>query len=119
MPVLAGEGWVCVCVRAVHVRVCMSVCACLCVLSVSGTQKTDATWVEGLVRHSTYGQTTMGKEWGTNCTIAVPTIDACVNASLIEESGWIESNFEPGSSSLPVTLSFHFCQHCSVAKATR
>jgi hypothetical protein len=49
----------------------------------------------------------------------VPTIDACVNASLIEESGWIESNFEPGSSSLPVTLSFHFCQHCSVAKATR
>jgi hypothetical protein len=64
--------------------------------------------VEGLVRHSTYGQTTMGKEWGTNCTIAVPTIDACVNASLIEKSGRIEGNLDPGSSSLPVTPPLHF-----------
>ena len=109
--------WLCVFVCAC---VCMCVCACLCVVSVSGTQKTDATWVEGLVRHSTYGQTTMGKEWGTNCTIAVPTIDACVNASLIEDSGRIEGNLDPGSSSsLPAALPLHFCQHCRVAKATR
>jgi hypothetical protein len=80
----------------VHVRVCV------CVMC--GTQKTDPTWVEGLVRHSTYGQTTMGKEWGTNCTFAVPTIDACVNASLVEDSGRIEGNLDPGSSSLPVSL---------------
>ena len=73
-----------------------------------------------MVRHSTYGQTTMGKEWGTNCTIAVPTIDACVNASLIEDSGRIEGNLDPGSSSsLPAALPLHFCQHCRVAKATR
>jgi len=77
---------VCACVRA---------CACVCV-SVCGTQKTDPTWVEGLVRHSTYGQTTMGKEWGTNCTFGVPTIDACVNASLVEDSGRIEGNLDPG-----------------------
>jgi hypothetical protein len=38
----------------------------------------------------------MGKEWGTNCTFGVPTIDACVNASLVEDSGRIEGNLDPG-----------------------
>jgi len=72
-----------------------------------------------LVRHSTYGQTTMGKEWGTNCTFAVPTIDACVNASLVEDSGRIEGNLDPGSSSLPVSLPLSTDVLLRVAKATR
>ena len=30
------------------------------------------------VRHSVYGETAMGVEWGTNCSFAAPTVDACV-----------------------------------------
>ena len=30
------------------------------------------------VRHSVYGETAMGVEWGTNCSFAAPSVDACV-----------------------------------------
>ena len=46
----------------------------------------------------------MGPEWGTNCTIGVPTVDACVNASLVEESGRMEGNLDAGASFLPLPL---------------
>ena len=48
------------------------------------------------MRHSVFGETPMGPEWGTNCTIGVPTVDACVNASLVEVTGRVEGNLDAG-----------------------
>ena len=45
-----------------------------------------------MVQHSKWGRILMGAGWGTNCTLAAPTIDACVNASTpdAEESGTVQ-----------------------------
>ncbi len=59
------------------------------------------------MRHAVFGETPMGPEWGTNCTIGVPTVDACVNASLVEDSGRVEGNLDAGASLSPLPIPLH------------
>jgi len=59
--------------------------------------------VSGLVQHGRFGQILTGPDWGTNCTIGAPTIDACTNSTdaSFEDSGVMLGNYDAAACASP------------------